>query len=132
MEQIIYKGIIFTNPDYDERNLNRSKTARCVKKGILKRMPCEICHDLIFEADAHHEKYSDYLNVRWLCKPHHKTIHNIFNKINGAENDEIRCRERLIKYPESEMVKFDIEYNQKELKRLRELYSLQQSKNDEK
>lgn len=50
MEQIIYRGIIFTNPDYDERNLNRAKTAKCIKKGILKREPCEICHDLIFEA----------------------------------------------------------------------------------
>jgi hypothetical protein len=97
MEKLIYKGIIFNNPDYDERNLNRGKTMTAIKKGIIKRESCEICHDPLYGSDAHHEKYSDYLNVRWLCRPHHKTIHSIFRMIKDKETEILYYEERIKK-----------------------------------
>jgi hypothetical protein len=83
MEKINYEGLVFLKPDFHERLLYRSKTTRAVLKKILFKKPCEICGDI--EVHAHHEKYAEYLNVRWLCPIHHKKIHSLFNKINSIE-----------------------------------------------
>lgn len=48
-----------------------------IRKGNLRRMPCEICKSLVTE--AHHDDYSFPLVVRWLCKEHHMEWHR-FNK----------------------------------------------------
>jgi len=85
METIIYEGLNYKKPDNHERDLYRSKTARAIKLGKLKKQVCEICGDT--EVHAHHEIYSNYLNVRWLCPIHHKAIHSIFNAINKLENN---------------------------------------------
>ena len=127
MDKIVYKGVQFIKPDYDERDINRGKTLRAIKMGIIKRKPCEICGDLIFESDAHHEKYADYLNVRWLCKPHHKTIHQIFKKINGIEK-EIEYHKKELREEDDniyiESIIWHIKYAKKRLKEYSKKYGV--------
>jgi hypothetical protein len=41
--------------------------------GRLTRKPCEICGEA--RVDGHHEDYSRPLEVRWLCKLHHRQVH---------------------------------------------------------
>lgn len=77
MDEIEYKGIIFKRPE--ERNGSgkySQRTSTAIKKGKLIRKPCEICGDI--KSDGHHEVYSTYDKVRWLCRKHHKVIHYLF------------------------------------------------------
>ena len=60
---------------YPEKIAARMKLYNAVKKGILKKQPCEICNDI--ESEAHHFDYSKPLDVRWLCKVHHKNLHRL-------------------------------------------------------
>ena len=80
MNEITFEGKVFKEPDFiDERNY-QSKTAKAIRNKTLIRQPCEICGNT--QVLAHHETYSDYLNVRWLCRSHHFKIHSIFRQLN--------------------------------------------------
>lgn len=46
-----------------------------IYRGTLARQPCEICGNPA--TDAHHHDYSEPLNVRWLCRQHHKEEHHV-------------------------------------------------------
>lgn len=61
------------NPEQKKKSLCRSKTKMLVKRGTLKKQPCEVCGSESVE--AHHDDYDDPRNVRWLCKPHHVDLH---------------------------------------------------------
>jgi len=41
--------------------------------GSVKKMPCEICGKK--QVEAHHDDYSKPIEVRWLCRIHHKQHH---------------------------------------------------------
>lgn len=43
------------------------------KKGTLIPKPCELC--LSTEVVMHHDDYSKPLEVRWVCRKHHREIH---------------------------------------------------------
>jgi len=45
-----------------------------IRKGILRRGPCEICKSVI-DICGHHDDYNYPLKVRWLCKLHHFQWH---------------------------------------------------------
>jgi hypothetical protein len=75
VKEIIYKGITFKEPDYDQEKESRRKTCYAIKIGLIEKKPCEICGQ---PAVAHHEKYSNFLDVRWLCRTHHKIVHGMF------------------------------------------------------
>lgn len=47
--------------------------ARALHCGKLRRSPCEQCG--AGKADAHHDDYSRPLDVRWLCRTHHRLHH---------------------------------------------------------
>ncbi len=55
-------------------------TSNAIRDGRLKRKPCVICG--LVEVEAHHEDYSNPLNVVWLCRKHHLAIH--YKKVNRA------------------------------------------------
>jgi hypothetical protein len=46
--------------------------ANALRKGHLKYEPCEVCGAA---AEAHHDDYSRPLDVRWLCRKHHRQWH---------------------------------------------------------
>jgi hypothetical protein len=41
--------------------------------GRVAKQPCEVCGDE--KADAHHDDYAKPLDVRWLCRKHHRQWH---------------------------------------------------------
>lgn len=44
-----------------------------IPRGLITAQPCEICGT---EAtDGHHDDYDRPLDVRWLCRGHHKQVH---------------------------------------------------------
>ncbi len=55
-----------------KRNAQASIRKR-VARGKLKRGPCEVCGKAL--TDAHHDDYSKPADVRWLCRKHHKQLH---------------------------------------------------------
>ena len=57
-----------------EQAAGRLAVFRAIKTGRLKRLPCEVCG--YSPADAHHEDYSLPLDVVWLCRYHHRILHN--------------------------------------------------------
>ncbi len=66
--------------EYREKNVNKYKAHsmvnNAVRDGKLEREPCEMCG--IWESvHAHHDDYSQPLNVRWLCSKHHVNWHMI-------------------------------------------------------
>ena len=54
---------------------------KAIQKGVIVRMPCEICGDSGSMSDgrsniqAHHDDYNKPLDVRWLCQKHHHEWH---------------------------------------------------------
>lgn len=59
------------NPRHQKEAGNAVK--RAIYNGILIPQPCEVCGDQ--RVDAHHDDYSEPLNVRWLCRIHHIEHH---------------------------------------------------------
>lgn len=66
---------------YPERARARDLVQRAMRKGTLKRLPCEICgvehgaqlpDGRTAKVEGHHDDYSKPLDVRWLCTDHHK------------------------------------------------------------
>ena len=66
----------------DEQKIKRrvrALTRQYIKMGKLISKPCEVCGDL--KVDAHHDDYAKPLDVRWLCKKHHREHHKLFPNI---------------------------------------------------
>lgn len=59
------------HPDHDNC---REMTRYLVRTGKIVKSACEVCGDV--NVEAHHEDYSNPLNVRWLCRKHHREIHS--------------------------------------------------------
>lgn len=59
--------------DKSRKDRVRAQTRAAVKSGILVSGPCEVCG--IAEVQAHHDDYSNPLQVRWLCAKHHTDHH---------------------------------------------------------
>lgn len=49
------------------------RVGAAIRSGSLVRKPCEVCGT--DKVDAHHEDYDRPLDVRWLCRKHHKQAH---------------------------------------------------------
>ena len=57
---------------------------RALVSGALEKQHCEVCgHTTV---DAHHDRYDEPLNVRWLCRRHHVRLHQ------GGEDMFPLCR----------------------------------------
>lgn len=59
-----------------ERNRAYSAVSAALKKGILMKGQC-VCKTKD-DIEAHHTDYSRPLDVRWLCRYHHKLEHGFF------------------------------------------------------
>jgi hypothetical protein len=44
-----------------------------LRRGLVTKQACEVCGKP--KAEAHHDDYSRPLEVRWLCRAHHKAHH---------------------------------------------------------
>lgn len=44
-----------------------------VKRGLVIQIACEVCGDT--DTEAHHPDYDRPMDVRWLCRRHHKAVH---------------------------------------------------------
>jgi hypothetical protein len=49
---------------------------RALRSGALARKPCEVCSHIT--SQAHHDDYARPLDIRWLCRSHHRQHHNKF------------------------------------------------------
>lgn len=55
---------------YPEKEKARREMQSALRKGIIKREPCEVCDNP--RSQGHHEDYTKPLQVRWLCAIHHR------------------------------------------------------------
>ena len=62
-----------------EKKLAHRAVAYAKRCGELVPQPCEVCG--LEKVEAHHDDYSKPLDVRWLCRTHHRQWHR--------ENDPI-------------------------------------------
>jgi hypothetical protein len=125
MEKVFYAGLIFTNPDFNERDHFRGQTITALRNGIISKHPCEICGSK--KVQMHHEKYMDYLNIRWLCKSHHKVVHHIFWGLERGEDRVLNAECNISQIPMHPMRDWEIKSLPAAKKRLSEqkrLYSL--------
>ena len=51
----------------------RSKVHHAVRVGNITPQPCEVCGS--DKVQAHHDDYDKPLEVRWLCRKHHRALH---------------------------------------------------------
>ncbi len=73
-----YRQVKKRDPKNKERILKeavRSFTRNCIKKGILIKGNCKVCGKNE-NVEAHHEDYGKPLEVIWLCRIHHRELHN--------------------------------------------------------
>lgn len=63
----------YADPEKRARHKARAWARKAIKRGHLVRQPCEVCGDA--RVEAHHDDYSQPLNVRWLCPSHHRDHH---------------------------------------------------------
>lgn len=59
---------------YPEKLRARRKVHKAIRSGKLERQPCEVC-GITEDIHAHHDDYSKPLEVRWLCRKHHREVH---------------------------------------------------------
>lgn len=55
------------------RNTCRSYAGVYLRRGKLKRQPCEVCGTRK-QIEMHHDDYSKPLAVRWFCRTHHTDL----------------------------------------------------------
>lgn len=74
--------------EYSKRDQHNARTlvAYHIKKGNLKKEPCEVCG--CPDVQAHHDDYRYPLQVRWLCKQCHTDWHKNNSPIHGDRLDQ--------------------------------------------
>ncbi len=63
-------------PLYWKEDLARARTRSLVKKGLLEKLPCEVCNNK--KVQGHHEwgyEGENETKVQWLCIKHHNKRH---------------------------------------------------------
>lgn len=61
------------DPAERPRIVARKRIQQKIQRGKIARGSCEVCGAT--PAEAHHDDYSKPLDVRWLCRPHHREHH---------------------------------------------------------
>lgn len=73
----------FDRLGFKSKMLCRAELRKAILKGIVNKIPCEICGSIV-NLHGHHEDYNKPLEVRWLCRKHHFECHRGSRSINGA------------------------------------------------
>lgn len=60
-------------PEGRMKKLAQKALHGAVKRGTVKRKPCEVCGSR--DSQAHHDDYSKRFDVKWLCRRHHMARH---------------------------------------------------------
>jgi len=71
-----------SEPNFRLRMLARSAARAAIREGRLIRKPCETCGAT--DVEAHHDDYSKALDVRWLCRRHHREFHG--QRLNSTQS----------------------------------------------
>ena len=58
---------------YPEKVKARDIVRDALRNGTITKKPCVICGDV--NSHAHHDDYTKPLDVKWVCRKHHKEIH---------------------------------------------------------
>jgi hypothetical protein len=58
---------------HPDKQRARRVLQNAIKRGHLKKRPCETCGDV--NSQAHHKDYSEALNIEWLCAGCHADVH---------------------------------------------------------
>lgn len=63
-------------PSEEERRRDRARSyaGTYMRRGLLTKQPCRVCGDP--NSQMHHPDYNDPLRVEWLCKKHHRDLHD--------------------------------------------------------
>jgi len=73
------KYYIKNKSPYERKGKTQAKTKWAFKKGLIKKEPCKVCllSKGIINEDSikHHHDYSKHLSVWWLCRSHHRLVH---------------------------------------------------------
>ena len=67
------------NAKNKEKRSAHRKVQHALRKMILTKQPCLICGNL--KSEAHHEDYSQPLEVIWFCRAHHAAHHEAKRKV---------------------------------------------------
>lgn len=59
---------------HPEHEAARRAVQHALRSGALVRQPCEVCGAA--KAEGHHDDYNKPLEVRWLCRQHHREHHS--------------------------------------------------------
>lgn len=59
---------------WPEKDEARKAVRIAIERGELIREPCEVC-GATENIEGHHDDYSKPLDVRWLCRTHHRELH---------------------------------------------------------
>lgn len=59
---------------YPEKVAARNAVYAAIKSGKLVPQPCEVC-GATEDVHGHHDDYTKKLDVRWLCRKHHREVH---------------------------------------------------------
>src|SRR6266576_1828159 len=77
------------SPEAHAKGKTRALTTAAIRRGEIKKMPCEICGNE--KTEPHHEDYNDFMKIKWLCLSHHRKLHWVERKARGkviaAEDD---------------------------------------------
>ncbi len=69
-----YRLAALAEHNYVIRHRVRALTRSYIKSGRLTKLPCEICK-VVENVEAHHDDYTKPLDIRWLCRKHHREHH---------------------------------------------------------
>lgn len=68
------RGTSYISDEHKFKHQVRALTRSYIKIGKLIKEPCEVCgtNELI---EAHHDDYTKPMDIRWLCRKHHREHH---------------------------------------------------------
>lgn len=74
MKRKIWENVNNQGLNSELAKIARKELSKAIKRGIIKKQPCEGCGSTI-KVGGHHKDYGKPLDVNWLCPKHHGSLH---------------------------------------------------------